>query len=128
MTLRSSVRSRVHFWRVAGGGLIAVTALSAPRLQAQSPRPPVAADAAKAFLANVQSYMKLRAAAAASVPELRKTRSPDEIARREAQLAEAVMKARPGAKEGDLFGPAHTMFVEEVRRDWQHRPASERTG
>ena len=76
------------------------------------PKPPVAAafaakdQAALADLAKrVQSYMDLRQQVARTVPPLTVSVDPDEIRREMDALAAAIVTARPGARQGDIFPP-----------------------
>jgi hypothetical protein len=76
------------------------------------PEPPVAAAFAakdQAALADfeerVQSYMDLRRHAAQTVPPLTVSADPAEIRRAMDALAAAIVSARPGAHQGDIFPP-----------------------
>ena len=57
------------------------------------------------FNERVEAYAKLRSNAADKAPALKKKATPEEIRGRELALAEAIRKARPAAKAGDILAP-----------------------
>jgi hypothetical protein len=81
-----------------------------------------------AFLDKVEDYLRVQREALKTVPSLKETDSPDQIASREQLLAQAVKRARPDARPGDVFAPARGWFIRIIRSDWRHRPAAERAG
>lgn len=74
--------------------------------------PPVSADIAD-FQKRVTNYLKVRKNAAAAVPALKATGSPEKIGDHERDLALAIRAARPGAAQGDIFT---TAIAAEFRR------------
>jgi hypothetical protein len=58
-----------------------------------------------AFQDRLEAYVKLRKEATDKVPALKKKAEPEEIQQRELALAEAIRKARPAAKAGDILAP-----------------------
>jgi hypothetical protein len=59
--------------------------------------------AVNAFQERLEAYVKLRKEATDKVPALKKKAQPEEIQQRELALAEAIRKARPAAKAGDIL-------------------------
>lgn len=57
----------------------------------------------KPFEERLSAYVKLRKQAVGNVPAADKKAEPEEIQRRETALAQAIRKARPDAKPGDLL-------------------------
>lgn len=57
------------------------------------------------FAERVQSYMDLRRRIAETVPPLTVSADPAEIRRQEDTLAMAILTARAGARQGDIFSP-----------------------
>src|SRR5436190_19387798 len=71
---------------------------------AQGPAAPNNPAVLKDFETRVSAYIKVHRAAEADVTALRKTASAEEIASRQAELAESVRAHHP-AKQGDIFTP-----------------------
>jgi hypothetical protein len=84
--------------------------------------------AERAFLERTAQYLELAKQASADVPALKETDTPEQIAVRERLRAEAIQRARVGAKAGDLFGTAAPLVRATVQRDWRRRTAEERAG
>lgn len=57
------------------------------------------------FQERLQGYVKLRQTAVSNTPALSKKGTPIEIDQHERALAEAMRKARPRAKQGDILTP-----------------------
>jgi hypothetical protein len=57
------------------------------------------------FEKRVADYLQLRKAEEAKLPHLRATASQEKIAHYQRELAEAIMKARKTARQGDIFTP-----------------------
>jgi hypothetical protein len=89
-------------------------------------QPRLEGEAAVKFVQRARDYVRLRESATASVPKLVETPSPVEISARERAIAEAIQKARAGAKQGDLFDGASKQIEAVVRDDWQSRSFDER--
>jgi hypothetical protein len=111
---------------------IAGVALAAPRQD-----PPVKQDqpvneygaAVKAFRDRLDAYRELHEKAAGTVPKLKETEDPAKLTAREQAIGEAVRRARPDAKAGDVFGvelAAHFRTV--IRKDWAKRSPADRAG
>lgn len=85
------------------------------------PADPVAkSPAAKSFNERLDVYMKVRKEAKAKTPDLKKKATPAQIQERELALVEAIRKARPDAKPGDILGPeVKPMFEALLKRSLQ---------
>jgi hypothetical protein len=108
--------------------LLVTAVLAAPAVNVRpaflcglGPNPPVAAafaakdQAALSDLAErVQSYMDLRRYVAQTVPPLTVSADPDEIRRKIDALATAIVTARHGARQGDIFSPETAGAVRRV--------------
>jgi hypothetical protein len=79
------------------------------------------------FVQRANAYVRLRDDAARAAPPLKETASPEEITAREVQLAAAIQGARPGAKQGEIFGAAGPRIVEIVRADLARRRPVDRS-
>jgi hypothetical protein len=82
--------------------------------------------AVKAFLDNVQAYIKVRARAENKVRKLDETADPAKIQAREVAFGEAIRAERASAKRGDVFGPVEALFRKTVREDSRKRGARDR--
>lgn len=84
----------------------------------QSPSPTVAvnpdAPAVKAFMDRVNQYVALHKKLEATLPNLPKEATPDQITEREKALGALIQAARPTAKQGDLFTPEMTVIVKRL--------------
>lgn len=97
----------------------------APQQSAQETNPRGAAT--KAFLDRMQEYATFHNNVEKMVPSLKETASPEEIARREAALAEALIKQRPHAKPGDFLIPQYQPYlIEIIEQDFAKRPPADR--
>jgi hypothetical protein len=72
------------------------------------------------FEANVRQYMELRKTAAKSLPKLKEKADPAAIFAYEQAMAQAIRKARPAARPGDIITPAarkyfQTLTMKQVR-------------
>ena len=72
--------------------------------------------ALKSFEERLEAYVKLRKNATEKVPPLKKKTTPAEIQEREKLLAEAIRKARTGAKPGDIFTPEVKPVIHGILR------------
>ena len=74
------------------------------------------------FLKRAQDYTSLQRRIAAKVGPLDPTKSPKEIATREHALGEALLAARTGAKQGDIFAPdVANLFRTIIRNEFAQR-------
>jgi hypothetical protein len=74
------------------------------------------------FKKRVDAYVMVRKAAEDKVGALDPTKSPTEIAEREAALGQAIRAARPNAKQGDLLTPeVAALFRRIIRTEFAHR-------
>ena len=123
----------------------AVASPAAPHASAQAPQPPVPKEpppavktadgqpvnavgaATKQFLDRIQAYVDFHNGVEKTVPSLRETPKPEEIAAREKALAEALIKARPNPKEGDFFIESYRpILLRIIREDLAKRSAADR--
>jgi hypothetical protein len=108
--------------------LLCVLALG---LNARAQDPPVNqyGAAVKAFRDRLDEYLALQRKAAGTVPALKETDDAAKLTAREQAIGEAVRKARPQAKAGDIFGDEVTARIRDViRKDWARRSAADRAG
>jgi hypothetical protein len=64
-------------------------------------------DEAKQFQARINQYVDLQKKAVASVPSIpMETNDPTLITKHQQQVADAIRKLRPAAKQGEIFTPA----------------------
>jgi hypothetical protein len=83
--------------------------------------------ATKAFLDRIQEYVTYHDNVEKMVPRLRETPDPEEIAKREAALAAAIIKQRPNAREGDFFIKEFQPYlVQIIKEDFAKRPVEDR--
>ena len=83
--------------------------------------------ATKAFLDRIQEYVTFHNNVEKMVPALKETAHPEEIAKREAALAAALIKQRPDAKEGDFFIKEYQPVLRDIiKKDFAKRPAADR--
>ena len=76
------------------------------------------------FEAHVAAYLKLHQKALAGLPRSKPTNSPEEITRRQSELAAKVRALRPKAKQGEIFTPEISAeFHRLVSISWQGRDA-----
>ena len=82
------------------------------------------AAALSVFAERVGEYMELRARLAAAMPPMSQNATPEEIDRSRDELAAAIRKARPRARQGDFFTPAVVpQFRAIIRHDLRSREA-----
>jgi hypothetical protein len=75
------------------------------------------------FAKRVDSYITLRERLTDSVGDLDPTRSQAEIAARATALGNAIIAARPQAKQGDIFSPELAAFVATlIKEEYKRRP------
>jgi hypothetical protein len=89
--------------------------ITAGALTAQSSHPPVNAGSAtiQDFEKRVDAYLQLRKSVESKLAPLKATLAPEEITKRQHELAQALREARKTARQGDIFTPEITM---EFRR------------
>lgn len=98
-----------------------------PAKTAAQPEVNPAGAATKQFLDRMQEYVAFHERVDNTVPNLRETPNPEEIARREQALAAALIKARPDAKEGDFFIASYRpILLRIIREDFAKRSAVDR--
>jgi hypothetical protein len=83
--------------------------------------------ATKQFLDRMQEFAAFHDRVDNTVPRLKETPNPEEIAAREKALADALIKARPEAKEGDFFVASYRpILLRIIRQDFAKRSAVDR--
>jgi hypothetical protein len=83
--------------------------------------------ATKAFLDRIKEYVAFHDNVEKMVPPLNETPNPEEIAKREAALAAALIKQRPNAKPGDFFVKEFQPYlIQIVKQDLAKRSAADR--
>jgi hypothetical protein len=76
------------------------------------------------FAKRVDSYITLRERLTDSVGDLDPTKSQAEIAARATALGNAIIAARPEAKQGDIFTPELSAFLATlIKQEYARRPA-----
>ena len=79
------------------------------------------------FQNQIKAYMKIHNEAESTVPQLKRTDDPQEIADREAGLARAIQSLRAQARIGEVFAPEYQpYFIKIVQDDFARRPAVDR--
>lgn len=74
------------------------------------------------FATRVDSYITLREKLTDSIGDLDPTKSQDEIAARATALGNAIIAARPEAKQGDIFTPEVAAFLATlIRQEYKRR-------
>src|SRR5262245_50802066 len=73
--------------------------------------------ATKAFLDRIQEYVTFHNNVERMVPPLKETRSPEEIAKREALLGQTLINQRPDAQEGDFFLKQYQPYLIQIVKD-----------
>lgn len=91
-----------------------VAALAAPFSPQIKPTPPPAA--LTVFAERLQAYAELRARVASEHPELAVLADYGEIRRRTDLLAAAMIEARKGARQGDIFTPEIAVTIRRLVR------------
>jgi hypothetical protein len=80
------------------------------------------APATAEFLKRVQDFASLHKKVVEKIGALDPTKSPAEIAGREKALGQAIIAARPNAKQGDLFAPEPArLFKEIIKNEFKQR-------
>jgi hypothetical protein len=110
--------------------LIAFTLLVAPlggAMLQQQEQVNARGAATKTFLDRINEYVEFHNNVEKMVPPLGETKSPEEIAKREAALAAALIKQRPNAKQGDFFIKEFQPYlIQIVKQDFAKRSAADR--
>jgi hypothetical protein len=86
-----------------------------------------AAAAVAAFQERLKAYVAFRNKVEATVPQLTETSDPAKIFARERALGEALIKARPNARQGEYFvAESMPVLVDTIKKDFAKRTAAER--
>jgi hypothetical protein len=114
--------------RVAGFDFEATQARAARRATQAKPADANARGAAtKAFLDRIEEYVAFHNRVEKMVPPLAETANPEQIAKREAALGDALIKQRPDAKPGDFFIEEYQPYlIQIVKDDFARRSAADR--
>jgi hypothetical protein len=98
-----------------------------PVVEGQTPDANARAAATKALLDRMREYVSFRNNVEKTVPELTETSDPAKLSNRQAELAKALIKARPEAKEGDFFIKEYQPYLRQiVKEDFSKRPLADR--
>jgi hypothetical protein len=109
-------------WVAIGAFLLATTAEGS-----QDRENPQDVAAVNAFHERVDAYVQLHRKVAGTLPKLKETADPSELAARERDLGAAIAQARAGAVLGGIFGEElKPFFVKSVRGDWAARSPADR--
>lgn len=81
----------------------------------------------ESFQERLDAYVKVRKAAAETVPPLKKKATPEDIQNHDLALAEAIRKARPNAKEGDILTPEVKPVFANLLRHKLTGPGAQKT-
>jgi hypothetical protein len=101
--------------------VFAVTAVACAKEKRVDPTEAAFTDFAK----RVDEYVALRKHLADSIGPLDPTKSQMEIASRARTLANAIITARPAAKQGDVFTPeVAAIMATLIKQEYSRRPAS----
>src|SRR5262245_15665319 len=114
-----------------------VLAQSAPPRPVDPPKPPApvvasaaanpAGAAVSAFQARLKEYVAFRNRVEDTVPQLKETANPKEIAVREHALGEALIKSRPHARPGEFLIKEYLPYLEKtIKDDFAKRTYAER--
>ena len=104
------------------GGVALAASLACAAVVAAQPRVNPQAAAVDEFLHRVTAYVELAKTATDSLPPLKRTDDPGEIASREVALGEAIRAARAGARPGDILTrDAARGFRKIIKRDFRER-------
>jgi hypothetical protein len=117
------MRSRLSMLAV---GTVALALVAGAQAQPAQPINEYGA-AVKAFRDRADEYLALHKKAGEGLPPLKETNDPNKLAPRQQALAEAIRKARAGARAGDLFGPEIGARARKVvREDWAERAGEDK--
>jgi hypothetical protein len=115
-------------WRCRSFTLVAVAGIAfSVATGCKEPEPERAANPTDTLFADfakrVDSYITLREDITDSIGDLDPTKSQVEIATRATALANAIMAARSGAKQGDIFSPELSAFIAAlIKQEYSRRP------
>ncbi len=99
---------------------LAVSALPAQASQAAAKQSEIVTPAAKAFSDSVAKYVKMLEDLQSSVPSLKPTKDPEQIADRQKQLAGLIANARRDSHQGEIFtDPVAAEFRSIIRKAFQ---------
>lgn len=111
----------------------ATTAAATDQAAKAAPAAPRPADAdpvspgVKVFQDRLAAYVALRDKVDNGIPRLTETSDPRKIAERERALGEALIKARAGAKSGDVLAPEfQSILAKIIKDDFAKRTLAER--
>ncbi len=111
---------RAIFTRLGLAGMLAGMAFGCGKTERVDPNKEIFAD----FSKRVDAYVHLRNRLADSVGPLDPKMSQNEIASRSTKLANAIIAARQGAKQGEIFTPEAAAFVATlIKQEYGRRPA-----
>ena len=110
-------------WRGRGLGLVALVTLGIGCNEAEPDRSANPTDTMFAdFAKRLDAYTTLRERLTDSIGDLDPTKSQAEIAARAVALGNAIIAARPQAKQGDIFSPEVSAFLATlIRQEYQRR-------
>ena len=75
------------------------------------------------FAKRLEAYTTLRERLTDSIGDLDPTKSQEEITARATALANAIVAARPDAKQGDIFSPEFSAFIAAlIKQEYSRRP------
>lgn len=115
-----SVRNHASFVRAGIAGLVIATVLGCSREKPADTVTPTLEE----FTKRVEEYVTLHKRLADSVGPLDETKSQAEIAARATILANAIVAARPGAKQGDIFTiETATIIATLIKEEYRRRPS-----
>jgi hypothetical protein len=113
------MRRRGTFTRLGIAGLLVVVAVGCSKKPPVDRNKEVFAD----FSKRVDTYATLQQHLADSVGPLDPKMSQNEIAGRSSKLANAIIAARQGAREGDIFTPeVSTIMATIIKEEYSRRP------
>lgn len=96
-------------------------------VEEQAPDPTARGAATKAFLDRMAEYVAFHNNVAKMVPPLKETPDPEQLAKRQAALAAAMIKQRPDAKEGDFLIKQYQPYLRQiVTQDFSKRARADR--
>ncbi|MBA3268951.1 MAG: hypothetical protein H0T71_00450 [Acidobacteria bacterium] len=105
----------------------ATTPRTPTRVEGQVLDPKLRGAATKAFLARIGQYVSFHNNVAKMVPAFSQTPDPALLSKRQAALAEAIIKQRPDAKEGDFLIKQYQPYLRQIiSEDFTRRPAADR--
>ena len=111
----------------SGSNVGAAAPGSTPVAEEKAPDPSGRAAATKAFLDRMREYVNFHNNVGKMVPAIKETSDPAQLAKRQSALAEALIKQRTNAAEGDFFIKQYQPYLRQiVREDFAKRPLADR--